>query len=97
SRQGAGQFDALPHAAGQLARVGALEAGQAHHLDVAADNLLALGPRLAAQAEADVVAYRQPREDAVFLEDEDPPRVRPRHRLAADERRPGGRRDETTQ
>ena len=49
------------------------------------DDLLAFGRAPPAQAEADVFAHGEPRENAVLLEDEDAARVRAVHRLAFDE------------
>ena len=75
-------LDALAHAARELVRVGALEAGEADHLDVVRDDAPALLGRLARQPEADVLIDREPGEDAALLEHEDAARVGAADRLA---------------
>ena len=69
-REGAGQADALLHAAAEF--VGELvgELVEPHQLDLLVDDALALGLGDAAdvEAEADIVAHRQPRHQAELLE-----------------------------
>src|SRR5207249_259705 len=60
--EGAGDFDALPHAAGELAGVRGLESLQTHHVDVMAKDLFAARV-VATKAEGDVVPDGEPREN----------------------------------
>ena len=70
-----------PESSAGYARLESLEADER---DVPRDDLapIALGP--VGEAEADVVAHREPREDAGLLEDEDAFPRRARHPLAVD-------------
>src|SRR5690606_24179308 len=70
--QAAGDGHALGHAAGELVRVGALEAVETDKLDEFLDpaETLGLGQVLVDQAEAYVLFHRQPGEQAVLLEDD---------------------------
>ena len=72
-----GEADALPHPAGELVRVGVLEAGQPDLVDVRARGLLALLARHAAQLQAEgrVAQHGRPRHQGEVLEHERP--VRP--------------------
>ena len=77
-RERAGEADALAHAAGELVRILLLEAGEADLVDVVARDLLALGPRHAAQLEpeGDVAQHGRPGHQREVLEDEGALRAR---------------------
>ncbi|MNZ94607.1 hypothetical protein D3C78_1137200 [compost metagenome] len=81
-----GDGDTLHHAAGQLLGVVVGKAAQAHFVDVVIDDVLALRRRHAAplEAELDVLAHRQPREQRVALEHHAAIRTGAFHLLAAD-------------
>jgi hypothetical protein len=93
-RIGARQRQPLPHAAGQVLGIVVGEIGQPHQPHVALHDGVALGPVGAVgrqrEAEADVLLHREPREDAVLLEDHpalgagplDRPAVQPHAALA---------------
>ncbi|MNI70606.1 hypothetical protein D3C73_1264280 [compost metagenome] len=68
--QCAGNGDTLHHPAGQLFGVVVGKAAQAHFVHVVIDDVLALRRRHATplEAELDVLAHRQPREQRVALE-----------------------------
>ena len=87
---------ALLHAAGELVRILLLEADEAHHLDVAAHGLLALGLRDALDLEPvrDVPIDGAPRQDREFLEDDPAIRAGPFHRPAVEQHVPTRGRDE---
>jgi hypothetical protein len=75
-RHSAGQRDALLLAARQHVRIGLGEVGEADAGDGAQGRRIGLGIAIAAQAEADVLAYRKMRKERVVLEDEaDTPRL----------------------
>jgi hypothetical protein len=71
----------------KLVRIAFLEAGEAHQLDVAADDLLAVDGRdaLHLQAEGNVVVHRHPGEQRVILEHHRTLPGRLAHRLAIDQ------------
>jgi hypothetical protein len=73
-RVGAGEREALAHAAREVLREVVGEVGEAHQRQVAVDDRVAARRVLAvggeAQAELDVAAHREPGKDAVLLEDD---------------------------
>ena len=69
--EGAGDFEALLHAAGELVGVGLFEAFEADHFYVIRDAFVSFGAREFEEAEADVALHGEPGEDAALLEDED--------------------------
>ena len=89
--EGAGKADALPHAAGQLLRIGALEPVQADDVDRfdRAPPPLGGGDALRFQAQFDIAEHRQPRKQGKALEDHRDAAYRTGYRLAAG---PGRRR-----
>ena len=95
---GAGEREALPHAAREVLRMVVGEIAQAHQRHVAAADLGALGCRNAVrrelQAELDVAAHGEPREHAVLLEDHAAIRARPGDRPAVEQHGAAARRDE---
>src|SRR6266540_2412383 len=91
--EGAGDFNALLHAARKLVRIRLLEAFEADEPDVVRDAALALVPRELAEAEADVALDGQPGEDAALLKDENPARVGAADLLPVDPHGAGGRRE----
>ncbi len=94
--EGARHADALLHAAGELARVGLLEAGEADHGEDLADALGALGRVDAAGLEddVDVLGDGHPRVEREALEDDGDAGVQARERLAVVEDLALGRLDE---
>jgi len=84
-RECACDLNPLTHSTGKLVRVRVFKTGQTYHLDVARDNALALALLLLAQTKADVLAYVQPRENAVLLENENASRIGAAHGLALDQ------------
>ncbi len=59
-----------------------LKALESHHLEIVGDDRILFGGRTPELREGDVRVHRHPWEDAVFLEHEDPPRIRPVNGLA---------------
>ena len=92
----AGEADALAHATGELAGIGPLEAGEAHHLDVLRDLGAGVGvdAALHLQAEADVLLDGAPGHQRVVLEDDGAVGAGAGDRLAVDRDLAGGRLDE---
>src|SRR5579862_2024998 len=91
--QCASYFKPLLHASRKLRRISFLEPFEANHLDVVRDALLALSAGQLEQAESDVSLYGEPRKDAPFLKDKDPPRIRSEYNLAVDFYFPARRRE----
>ena len=88
----AGDGHALPHAAGELVSVAVLEFAEMHQAQVVVGLFLALGlgNALHLHAEFDVLSDREPREQAVLLEDENAIGAGPCDRFAVDQDLAGG-------